>query len=74
MLSEDYAGAVAQTHAGLALLDRPRDPTPKPRCLMMASLVLIQVGGNLEQGLGAPSARSSCCGQLTTRSAWLGRS
>ena len=52
MLSEDYAGAVAQTHAGLALLDQAPDTDAEASCLMMASLVLIQVGGDLKQGLG----------------------
>ena len=51
MLSEDYPGAVAHTRAGLELLDATADPETEARCLSMSSLVLIQVGPDLEAGV-----------------------
>lgn len=51
MLSEDYAGAVAHTGAGLALLDAAADPETEARCLLMSSLALIQAGPDIEYGL-----------------------
>jgi predicted ATPase/DNA-binding CsgD family transcriptional regulator len=51
MLSEDYAGAVSHTQAGLALLEQTAGPEIEARCLLMSSLVLIQAGPDLEGGL-----------------------
>ena len=51
LLSEDYSGAVAHTQAGLALLNDAMDAEVRADCLLMASLVLIQVGPDLQVGL-----------------------
>ncbi len=51
LLSEDYAGAVADTRAGMELLDGAVDPETEARCRLMSSLVLIQVGPDLEAGV-----------------------
>jgi predicted ATPase/DNA-binding CsgD family transcriptional regulator len=51
MLSEDYEGALANTQAGLALLDAIEDPGVQAACLMFSSMVLIQTGVDLHGGL-----------------------
>lgn len=51
MLSEDYEGALAHTHAGLALVDTVEDPGVKAFCLLCSSMVLIQTGVDLHAGL-----------------------
>ncbi len=56
MLSEDYEGALANTQAGLALLDAIEDPGVQAACLMFSSMVLIQTGVNLHGGLANAEA------------------
>jgi len=51
LLSEDYAGAVADTQAGMELLDEAVDPDTEARCRLMSSLVLTQVGPDLAAGV-----------------------
>jgi predicted ATPase/DNA-binding CsgD family transcriptional regulator len=51
MLSEDYAGAVAHTRSGLALLASTTDADARAGCFLMSSLVLIHTGPELEEGL-----------------------
>ena len=51
LLSEDYAGAVAHTRAGLDLLDATADLETEARCLLMSTLALVQVGPDLEAGV-----------------------
>jgi predicted ATPase/DNA-binding CsgD family transcriptional regulator len=50
MLSADYAGAVANTRAGLALLEDVDDVEAQVRCLPMSAIVLAQTGLDVEQG------------------------
>ena len=52
MLSEDYAGAVESTQAGLELLGDVQDAGALSTCLGLSSMVLIQTGLDLEEGLG----------------------
>lgn len=52
MLSEDYAGAIASTRTGLELLGDVRDAGAGVTCLLFSSMVLIQTGVGLEEGLG----------------------
>ena len=51
LLSEDYRGAVAHTRAGLDLSDAAADLETEARCRLMSTLVLIQVGPDLEAGV-----------------------
>ncbi|HTX07226.1 MAG TPA: LuxR C-terminal-related transcriptional regulator [Solirubrobacteraceae bacterium] len=51
LLSEDYQGAVRHTRAGLDLLDAAADPETEARCRLMSTLVLIQVGPDLDAGV-----------------------
>ena len=51
LLSEDYRGAVAHTRAGLDLSDEAADLETEARCRLMSTLVLIQVGPDLEAGV-----------------------
>jgi predicted ATPase/DNA-binding CsgD family transcriptional regulator len=50
MLSADYAAAIANTHAGLALLEGVQDVEAQVRCLPMSAMVLTQTGLDVEQG------------------------
>ena len=50
MLSGDYAGAVANTQGGLALLEGVGDAEAHVRCLRMSALVLTLTGIDIEQG------------------------
>jgi DNA-binding CsgD family transcriptional regulator len=50
MLSADYAGAIANTRAGLALLEGVDDVEAQVRCLPMSAMVLTQTGLDVEQG------------------------
>jgi predicted ATPase/DNA-binding CsgD family transcriptional regulator len=50
MLSEDYAGAIANTYAGLALVDGVEDVEAQARCLRMSAIVLTQTGIDIELG------------------------
>ena len=51
MLSEDYTGAIESTRAGLELLDDVKDAGAQSTCLQLSSMVLIQTGLDLDQGL-----------------------
>lgn len=51
LLSEDYAGAIASTQAGLALLGEVGDPSVEASCLMFSSMVLIQTAADPAGGL-----------------------
>ncbi len=51
MLSEDYEGALANTQAGLGLLDTVEDPGVQAACLLFSSMVLIQTGVDVAGGL-----------------------
>jgi len=51
MLAEDYIGAIESTQAGLALLADVRDTAVQAVCLLLSSMVLIQTGANVAQGL-----------------------
>ena len=51
LLSEDYRGAAAHTRAGLDLSDEAADLETEARCRLMSTLVLIQVGPDLEAGV-----------------------
>jgi DNA-binding CsgD family transcriptional regulator len=50
MLSGDYAGAIANTQAGLALLEAVGDVEAQVRCLRMSAMVLTLTGIDMEQG------------------------
>ncbi|HEY1687816.1 MAG TPA: LuxR C-terminal-related transcriptional regulator [Solirubrobacteraceae bacterium] len=51
MLGEDYQGAIESTYAGLALVERVQDAGDQASCLVYASMVLIQTGLDLNEGL-----------------------
>ena len=51
MLSEDYTGAVESTRAGLELLGDVKDAGAQSICLQLSSMVLIQTGLDLDEGL-----------------------
>jgi predicted ATPase/DNA-binding CsgD family transcriptional regulator len=51
MLSEDYTGAIESTRAGLELLGDVEDAGERSTCLMFSSMVLIQTGLDLGEGL-----------------------
>ncbi|HTZ63780.1 MAG TPA: LuxR C-terminal-related transcriptional regulator [Solirubrobacteraceae bacterium] len=51
LLSEDYAGALASTRAGLVLVEETREDGAKASCLLLSSMVLIQTGVDLQAGL-----------------------
>lgn len=51
MLSEDYTAAVQSTQAGLGLLGDVQDAGAQSTCLMFSSMVLIQTGLDLGEGL-----------------------
>ncbi len=51
MLSEDYTGAIESTRAGLGLLDDVREAGAQAACLGFSSMVLIQTGLDLDEGL-----------------------
>ncbi len=51
MLSEDYAGAIESTRAGLELLGDVQDAGAQSTCLQLSSMVLIQTGLDLDEGL-----------------------
>jgi predicted ATPase/DNA-binding CsgD family transcriptional regulator len=50
-LREDYAAALASTHAGVALLAALTDRDVQARCLQMSGMVLILTGLDLPEGL-----------------------
>jgi predicted ATPase/DNA-binding CsgD family transcriptional regulator len=50
MLSEDYPGAIANTQAGLALVESVQNIEAQTRCLRMSAMVLTQTGIDIEQG------------------------
>lgn len=51
MLAEDYTGAIERTRAGLGLLADVDDPSVHAECLRLSTMVLIQTGVDLAQGL-----------------------
>ncbi len=51
MLSEDYTAAIEHTRTGLELLDIVEDPSMQATCLQLSSMVLIQTGLDLDEGL-----------------------
>jgi DNA-binding CsgD family transcriptional regulator len=51
MLSEDYEGAIASTRSGLTLAEDVEDPKIMRDCLAMSSMVLIQTGVAVQEGL-----------------------
>ena len=51
MLSEDYTGAIEHTRAGLELLGEVKDAGALSTCLQLSSMVLIQTGLDLDEGL-----------------------
>ena len=51
MLSEDYQGAIASTRNGLTLAENLEDPKIMTDCLAMSSMVLIQTGLEVKEGL-----------------------
>jgi predicted ATPase/DNA-binding CsgD family transcriptional regulator len=50
MLSGDYSGAIANTQAGLALLEGVGEVEAEVRCLRMSAMVLTLTGIDMEQG------------------------
>lgn len=52
LLNEDYAGAIANTRSGLALMAGVEDIDAQALCLQLSSMVLIQTGLDLEEGFG----------------------
>lgn len=51
MLGEDYAGAVGHTRMGLELVQQLDEPAAVAQCLQLSSMVLIETGLDLEEGL-----------------------
>jgi len=51
MLGEDYEGAITSTRAGLELAGEVDEPGVRAACLRSSSMVLIQTGADLEEGL-----------------------
>ncbi len=51
MLSEDYSGAIESTRAGLQLLGEVQEAGAQSACLGFSSMVLIQTGLDLDEGL-----------------------
>ncbi len=51
LLSEDYEGALSGTRAGLELLSAVEDARTQGECLRLSSMVLIQTGASLADGL-----------------------
>jgi predicted ATPase/DNA-binding CsgD family transcriptional regulator len=51
MLGEDYKGAIESTRAGLELLGDVGDAGAQSTCLQLSSMVLIQTGLDLDEGL-----------------------
>src|ERR1700761_4159795 len=69
MLSGDYAGAIANTQAGLALLEGVGNVEAQVRCLRMSAMVLTLTGIDMEQGrrnAGQAAELARCNGE------WLG--
>ena len=51
LLGEDYTGAIESTRTGLALLTNIDDVGAQAACLLFSSMVLIQTGTDLGEGL-----------------------
>ena len=72
VLSADYAGAIANTRAGLALLEGVEDVEAQIRCLPMSAMVLTQTGVDVDQGRqnAYRAAELARCGGDSLGTAW----
>ena len=69
LMSEDYAGAVQSTQAGLELLGDVQEAGAQSACLGFSSMVLIQTGLDLDGGLAQRRAGGGA-GQRLPRIRW----